>query len=71
MIYVLALELKQGQENTNMQVSGKTINFMAKGKEKPIKAPDILEVSKMENIMVMDTSFFLVDKSAKVNLKMI
>ena len=52
-------------------MNGKIIIIMAKGKESPRKVPDILEVSKMVNIMVMDTSFFLVDKSAKVNLKMV
>ena len=52
-------------------MNGKTISIIAKGKESLKMAPDISEVSKMENGMVMDTSFFLVDKSSKVNMKMV
>ena len=52
-------------------MNGKTINLMAKGKKSPKKALDISEVSKMENFMVMDTSFISMDKSTKVNLKMV
>ena len=45
-----ALEYKQDQENSNIQVNFKTINIMAKVKSSSMKVAAISENSKMESL---------------------